>query len=226
MRRVGLIICVAIILIQLGLLGYAATRASSQSLVQAPIRPTTQPPVPLDLEEIWPFASSVATNWRSDASLVRASMQMDWPGEAGSPPAGQLPIGGWIFMTFLSSDGLMTMRIDRGSGVIVDTEVLDIDAKFRDAFSTTPIDFSAAKTSSGTAASAAEVAYGSTFRSACPDLRHTSWIAVQVDPATGATSWHIEYESRGDQPQPSMTMDVDWQTADIRNVENATEPCP
>jgi hypothetical protein len=117
------------------------------------------------------------------------------------------------------------MRIDRGSGVIVDTEVLDIDSRFRGAFPATPIDLSLAKTTSGTAASAADVAYGTEFRSACPDQRHTSWLAVQVDPSTGATSWHIEYESRGEQPQPSMTMDVDWNTADIRNVENATEPC-
>jgi len=226
MRRIGLIICVAIVLIQLGLIGYSATRASTPIRLRAPLQPTTQPPMPLDLEGIWPFASKVATDWHADASLVRASMQIDWPGDAGTVPAGQLPTGGWIFLTFLSSDGLLTMRIDRGSGVIVDTETLDIDSKFRDAFSTTPIDFAAAKTSSGTAASAAEVAYGATFRSACPDRRHTSWIAVRVDPATGALSWHVEYESRGDQPQPAMTMDVDWKSADIQNVENATEPCP
>jgi hypothetical protein len=226
MRRVGLIICIAIVLTQLGLIGYSVTRASTPSRVQAPLQPTTQPPMPLDLEGIWPFASTVATGWHADASLVRASMQIDWPGDASAQPASQLPTGGWIFLTFLSSDGLLTMRIDRGSGVIVDTETLDIDSKFREAFSIAPINFSAAKTTSGTAASAAEVAYGSTFRSACPELRHTSWVAVQVDPASGATSWHIEYESRGDQPQPSMTLDVDWKNADIQNVENATEPCP
>jgi len=225
MRRVGLLVCAAIVVIQLGLLGYAVSRASTPTRLASPIRPTTEPQFPLDLEGIWPFASNVATGWKSDAALVRANMQLDWPGEAGNPPAGQLPIGGWIFMTFLSSDGLLTMRIDRGSGVIVDTEILDIDSRFRDAFPATPIDFSLAKTSSGTAASAAEVAHGTEFRSACPDQRHTSWLAVQTDSSTGATAWHIEYESRGEQPQPSMTLDVDWITADIRNVENATEPC-
>ena len=145
MRRVGLLVCAAIVVIQLGLLGYAVSRASTPTRLASPIRPTTEPQFPLDLEGIWPFASNVATSWKSDAALVRANMQLDWPGEAGNPPAKQLPIGGWIFMTFLSSDGLLTMRIDRGSGLIVDTEILDIDSRFRDAFPATPIDFSFAR---------------------------------------------------------------------------------
>ena len=44
MRRVGLIICVAIVAIQLGLLGYAATRASTPTRIKSPLQPTTQPP--------------------------------------------------------------------------------------------------------------------------------------------------------------------------------------
>jgi hypothetical protein len=225
MMRIAAVICGLIIMAQVGLLGYSLTRADSPQRLPTPIRPTTSPEFPLDLEGIMPFATGVAQGWSPDASLTRASMQIDWPQDKASGAVTQLPFGGWIFLTFLGSDGLLTMRIDRGSGIIVDTRILTIDDRFRDEFGSTPIDLSAASTTSGTAAAAAETAHGTTFRSACPDKRHTSWLSAQPDPATGNMAWHIEYQTQGDQSQPSMTMDVDWQTGQIENLANDNQPC-
>jgi hypothetical protein len=225
MKRVAVVICAVIVLAQAGLLGYSLTRAGSPQRLHTPIRPTTTPEFPLDLEGIMPFATRVAEDWSADASLTRASMQIDWPPDKVTGAVTQLPFGGWIFLSFLGSDGLLTMRIDRGSGIIVDTRILTIGDRFRDEFGSTPIDLSKASTTSGTAAAAAETAHGTTFRSACPDKRHTSWLSPQPDPATGQMGWHIEYEAQSDQPQPSMTMDVDWQTGQIENLANANQPC-
>jgi len=225
MRRIAVVICGSIILAQAGLLGYSLTRADSQERLPTPIRPTTTPQFPLDLEGIIPFATSVAQDWSADASLTRASMQIDWPPDKVNGTVTQLPPGGWIFLSFLGSNGLLTMRIDRGSGVIVDTRILAIGERFRDEFGATPIDLSKASTTSGTAALAAETAHGTAFRSACPDKRHTSWLSAQSDPVTGQMAWHIEYEAQSDPPQPSMTMDVDWQTGQIENLANDRQPC-
>jgi hypothetical protein len=73
MRRVGFLVCAAIVVIQLGLLGYAVSRASTPTRLAAPIRPTTEPQFPLDLEGIWPFASNVATGWKHAARLAGRS---------------------------------------------------------------------------------------------------------------------------------------------------------
>jgi hypothetical protein len=224
-KRIALIACGLIVLGQVALLGYSLTRAHSPGRLTTPIRPTTNPEFPLDLEGILPLATSVAQGWSTDAHLTRASMQIDWPPDKISGPVTQLPFGGWIFLSFVGSEGLLTMRIDRGSGIIVDTSILGIGDRFRNEFGSTPIDLSKTSTRSGTAALAAETAHGTAFRSACPDKRHASWLSAQPAAANGQMAWHIEYESQGEQPQPSMTMDVNWQTGQIENLANENQPC-
>jgi hypothetical protein len=224
-KQFAVFICGLIILIQLGLLGLGYVRADEPDHLPTPIHPPVEPKIPLDLEGIWTFANGVATNWRADAQLVAASMQIDWPHAADDLPLTELARGGWIFMAYLSQDDLLTMRIDRGSGTIVETRLTNLDDKARDAYAAHPIDLNAATTRSGTAAQAAEAAYGLEFRNACRDQRFMSWLNVEHDLNTGTPHWHIEYEARADEPQPSMKLDIDWQTGDIRNVENATAPC-
>ena len=225
MKQFAVFICGLIILIQVGLLGVGYVRADDSEHLPTPIHPTVDPELPLDLEGIWTFSNGVATEWRADAQLVGASMQIDWPHEADDRPLSELAHGGWIFMAFLSQDDLLTMRIDRGSGTVVETRLTNLDNKARDAYAEHPIDLNAATTRSGTAAQAAEAAYGLEFRNACRSQRFMSWLNVEQDANSRTLHWHIEYEARADEPQPSMVLDIDWQTGEIRNVENATTPC-
>lgn len=152
-------------------------------------------------------------------------MQIDWPPERTESPAPELPRGGWIFLAFLSQDDLLTMRIDRASGTIVETGLISLGEQSRAAYAAQLLDLSWAQTSSGTAMLASEAAYGTAYRDACPDQRFTSWLTVRRLPDSGLQAWHIEYKSVADEPQPSMTMDVDWQTGQIQNVTSADEPC-
>jgi len=219
------IVCGLIILLQVGLLGYGYVRADNPDHLPTPIHPAVEPELPLELEGIWPFANEVAIDWRDNARLVGASMQIDWPREGDSQPLAELPLGGWIFLAFLSDDDLLTMRIDRGSGTIVETKQLVLGDRARAAYAAHPIELSAATTRSGTAAQAAETAYGLDFRSACHDQRFMSWLTVRQDDVAGIPNWHIEYVVRADEPQPSLKLDIDWRSGEIGDVENATEPC-
>ena len=214
-----------ILLLQAGLLGVGFARADDPQRIRAPIQPTVQPELPLDLEGILLFATGVAADWRSDSQLVKASLQIDWPHERSNESSLELPMGGWIFLAFLSHNDLLTMRIDRASGTVVQTGIIALDGGSRSAYADQVIDFSTATTSSATAIGAAEAAYGTTFRNACPDQRFTSWLTVQRLAESAVNSWHIEYKSVAESPQPSMAMDIDWQSGQIQNVTNADEPC-
>ena len=225
MNRAPFLIGVLIILAQAGLLGYGFVRADDPDQIQTPIQPTVQPQMPLDLEGIVPFAREVATSWRTDSQLVGASMQIDWPREPTDKLALELPPGGWIFLAFLSQDDLLTLRIDRASGSIVQTGLISLDKQTPADYAAQLVDLTAASTSSGTALLAAEASYGTDFRNACPDQRFTSWLTVRRLPEADSQAWHIEYKSIADEPQPAMTMNVDWQSGEIQNVTNAAEPC-
>ena len=225
MRRIAVTIVVAILAGQVALTGIAFTRADAPDQLTTPIHPSTEPDRPVDFEGVWLFASKVAADWRSDAKLVRATMQIDWPLEPQPEQFAELPQGGWILLAFLSKGELLTMRLDRGSGTIVETRLLALVEASRDAYAAAAIDFEQASTTSGTAARAADAAYGSEYRAACPEMRFVSWLTVAREPVTGQPVWRITYETRAEEPQPSMMLDVDWQTGDILNVTNATADC-
>ena len=218
-------LCSAIIVLQAALLGYGLTRASPTDHLQTPISPPSDLAMPLEIETVLPFAQSVAKTWRSEAKLVRANLQIDWPHEPTAARKSDLPAGGWIMLAFVGGDKMLTMRLDRGSGIIVEGRISTLDAKTQSSYGASPLDLASASTTSGTAMQAVEAAYGNSFRTACPDQRFTSWIFSAVDPATGARSWHAEYEQRSDSPQPSMSVDIAWATGDLSNVKNATQPC-
>lgn len=224
MNRAPFLIGGLIVLLQVSLLGYGLARADNATQLRTPIRPTTDVTLPLALETIMPFAGGVAADWRADSRLVGASMQIDWPHERGTQAALDLPPGGWIFLAFLSENDLLTMRIDRASGVIVQTSLISLGDRARSGYADRAIDLVESTTSSSTAALAAETAHGTAFRNACPDQRFLSWLTARKS-ADGRVDWHIEYPSVADEPQPPLEMDIDWQSGQIQNVANASAPC-
>jgi hypothetical protein len=223
-ERIGWILASAIILIQAVMLGYGLTRASSPQRLETPISPGTELDLPLDLEGVLPFAAEQASRWDESATLVRASMQIDWPNQVEAE-SGALPIGGWIVLSWLGSNELLTMRLDRGSGTIVETLIVDVSEDSRDAFAESALDLSFASTRSGTAIRAADEAYGRDYRSMCPDQRFTSWLTVMRDVAGGASSWHIEFEDHSKEKPAPLRLEVDWDSGDIRNVKNERAAC-
>jgi hypothetical protein len=154
-------------------------------------------------------------------------MQYDWPREALPEPPAELPRGGWIFFAFLAGDDLLTLRVDRGSGVIVDTRIVPLGDRARAGYVANAVDLDDASARSGTAAQAAETAYGAEFRAACPDQRYQSWLAARIYAERGEIVWHVEYESvnADGEPVTPLTLDVSWETGDLQNVANADEPC-
>jgi hypothetical protein len=223
-ERTGWAIALAIVLIQAILLGYGLTRASSPATPDTPISPSSPLEVPLDIEGVLPFASETASEWRQGARLARASLQIDWPRDVAAETS-DLPTGGWIVLSFLSDDEMLTMRIDRGSGTIVETRVVDVPEDDLDTFANSVIDLSAASTRSGTAMRAAFEAYGREYRVMCPDRRFVSWLTVRRDPVSGSTYWTIEFEDHSEEEPAPLRLDVDWQTGDVLNVENAGAAC-
>jgi hypothetical protein len=218
-------VCSAVIVTQAILLGFGLTRASPADRLQTPISPPDEIAIPLDLEGIVPFANSVAAGWRSDSELVRANMQLDWPRDRPDANQSALPRGGWIMLAYVGGNELLTMRIDRGSGTIVEARLSDLDETTRASYANAVLDLSTATTTSATAMQAAEAAYGHEFRTECPDLRYTSWLSTSRDAVTGARAWHIEYEQRVDGDTSSISMDIDWAWGAVQDVVNDVPPC-
>jgi hypothetical protein len=223
-ERTGWAIASAIVLIQAVLLGFGLTRASSTDRLETPITPPTPLELPLDIEGVLPFASDTASDWHAGARLARASLQIDWPRDVAAD-SGNLPVGGWIVLSFLSDDEMLTMRIDRGSGTIVETRVVDVPEDELEAFANSAIDLNAASTRSGTAMRAALEAYGREYRAICPDRRFVSWLTVRRDPVSASTYWHIELEDHSEEEPAPLRLDVDWKTGEVLNVENAAAAC-
>ena len=227
MKRAATIILSLVVLAQIGLIGYALARSDTDTRPIPPIRPTVEPLFPLAFEGIYRFANEQAQSWKSDAVLVSSNLQVDWPREPQDDPdpLGQLPRGGWIMFGYVSGEELLTIRMDRGSGTIVETRVVTLDANSRERYLAHPIDYSEAKVASLTAMSAVETLYGAAWREKCMDRRYVSWSTVYTDDTTGERYWLIEYEEVDGGINSNMSTRVSWATGEIDDVENALNAC-
>ncbi len=225
MNRAGTAVIVALILAQIALAGYAFASGEEDTRPIPPITPAEEPLFPLAFEAIQGFATNEARSWREDAVLVQSNLQVDWHREDVGDPIGQVPRGGWIMFAFVSEDDMLTMRLDRGSGTIVETRVVSLDDASLERYLSNPVDYSQARVASLTAMTAVEAAYGNAWRSKCYDRRYISWVTIRTDAETGERFWHIEYEEREGELGTNLTADVSWQSGEIMNVRNQNLPC-
>jgi hypothetical protein len=225
MNRAGTAVIVALILAQVALAGYAFATGEEDTRPIPPITPQDEPLFPLAFEAILPFVDEQAKAWREDAVLVQSNLQVDWHREDVGDPVGQVPRGGWIMFAYVSGDDLLTLRLDRGSGTIVETRVVLLDEDSIHRYLRNPVDYGQARVASLTAMTAVEAAYGNQYRSKCYDRRHVSWATILTDEDTGERFWHIEYEEREADLGTNMTADVSWQTGEIVNVTHEDLPC-
>jgi hypothetical protein len=133
---------------------------------------------PSGLESLAAVARTRATVWRSDAGLMTASLQIDWPLDAGQGNAAEIPAGGWASFAFYSDspDGaVLSILMERTSGAIMHETLVPWPGE---ALRPTMLVLDGAATDSLTALMAAELSAGRAYRLACPDRRHATYVSL------------------------------------------------
>ena len=177
------------------------------------------------LETIAPYADSVAQSWDSAAKLVEASMQIDWPDGYDPVAEGTLPIGGWLLLGYATEKNLLTMRIDRGSGTIVETAIVPLTPDLATSYLSHVISYAPGGRTSTMAMLAFEIAYGTAFRNDCSFRRPQSWVIPSTGPDDSSV-WRISYVNRhDDQPADYLTGDLDQTSGAIEYVTGQDVEC-
>ena len=223
--RFGIAIVAAIIVAQVAITAYAVATSSAGTDLNTPIMPDVEITEPLGLEAAATLGLEIARDWRADAALVNAGMQVDWPDDSIARPPTELPRGGWAILRFVSGQDMLTLRVDRGSGVVVETELMELSPGDAELLITHEIDFERASTASTTAILATEMAYGQSYRSACPDRRRATWISVLTGYDTGQTAWFIRYRDNDMPDRITLSVQIDWESGEIRDVLNLDPNC-
>jgi hypothetical protein len=180
----------------------------------------------IGIEEVLPNATTTAQIWKSDATLVEASIQIDWPDDWATSASGQLPPGGWVLLGYISGTELLTMRIERGGGIIVQMQVTQISEDVAADYRSNVFDIAAAKQTSADAAMAFDIAHGAAFRQACAFRRGQSYLHPEISSSSGQWVWAISYLNRRENdPAQYMTGEIDWATGSIDQVVDTNLPC-
>lgn len=227
MKRAATVLVALIVVAQIALIGYARANKETDTRPIPPIPPTTEPLFPLAFEGIVDFATEQAQTWKPDAVLVQSNLQVDWPREPQEDPdpIGQIPRGGWIMFAYVSGEEMLTMRMDRGSGTIVETRVVGLDHASLDYYLANPINYDDAAVASLTAMTNFEAQIGYDWRMECMDRRFVSWATVWTDSVTGERFWLIEYEEVEGGPGSNLSVRISWVTGLADEIVNAGRPC-
>ena len=227
MKKIIPILLVAILLGgQLALIAYGVTTTNQNNEQVAAAAQPEPMSGNIGIEQVLPNATQTAQAWKSDATLVEVSMQVDWPEDFSSSAAGQLPPGGWILFGFISGTELLTMRIERGGGNIVQMQVTPVTEDVAADYLSKVFDLAAAQQPSADAAMAFDIAHGEHFRAACPFWRGQSYMHPELSAATGAWVWALSYlNRRQNDPAQYMTGELDWATGSIDQVQDTELPC-
>jgi hypothetical protein len=223
--RIALALVLLVIVAQIGIAAYAIATDTSEAEPDVPIVPATGITSPLDLEAAAVLGLDIARDWRSDAILVNAGMQVDWPDDSIEQLPAELPRGGWAILRYLSGGDMLTLRVDRGSGVVVETELLRLAEEDAAHLAAHAIDFVRASTNSATAVLAAEAAYGQRYRAACPERRRESWVGVITDESGGRPAWFVRYQDNGQRETTTLSVRIDWASGDVYDVVDLDPNC-
>jgi hypothetical protein len=223
--RIAAALILVIIVGQIGVAAFVIASEDDESEPDAPVIPSVEISSPLDLEAAASLGIEVARKWRSNAVLINAGMQVDWPADMVDSVPTELPRGGWALLRYLSGDDILTLRIDRGSGVVVETELLTLSGSDAATLASQAIDFQLASTNSTTAILATEAAYGRQYRAACPERRRSTWVSVVTDTDSGQPAWFVRYRDNGDPDRTSLSVRIDWAAGDIFDAVNSNPTC-
>ena len=224
-RRIATALVLALVIGQIAVAAYAIAGDNTESEPDVPIIPEVEISEPLDLERAATLGLDIARQWRGDAVLVNAGMQVDWPEDMVNSVPTELPRGGWALLRYLSGTDILALRIDRGSGVVVETELQSLSENDAAELAAQAIDFQQASTNSTTAILATEAAYGQRYRAACPERRRSTWVSVLANGAAGQSSWYVRYRDNGDPERTTLSVRVDWATGDIFDNVNMNPTC-
>jgi hypothetical protein len=198
-----------------------------------PIPRTT---APLDgsgatLESALPLAQAQADAWLPNASLLNASMQVDWPWTVPPEPPTEIPGTGWISYAFLApwyppgrpaGGASLSVVVERLSGAIVsqETDGWEQAPQLQPPPPASPVDSSAATL-------VAEAAGGTAFRRACPQYRHLSrTIPVAAGRTKWPQNWVVIYEDSRQPSQHGLLIRVDATNGNVLEQSGEAPDCP
>jgi hypothetical protein len=172
---------------------------------EAPSPPPPPPPgagpvsLPATLEDGLAVAWEQARAWRSDARLLSATMQVDWPWQAPPAVVTEVPGTGWLTYVFVApwqppgrGPGAATLSVvvERLSGRVT----LQTTLGWEYPPATPPVVATPRPAVSTIAAiKLAEAAGGTAFRRACPHYRHVTRVSL-VDQGEWPPHWLVTYE--------------------------------
>ena len=194
---------------QVGLAAYLAFPAEGVDEPSMPVRPATPPPEALTIETAVPLADPVARAWREDAVLISAMMRVEWEREPAPPPA-EVPDNGLIMLVYAAGDHALSLLIDRPSGVIFEAVVEGWSGGL-----TKALPLGSIQRSSTVALFAAEVGYGTTYRSGCPEFRHETSVHLVSTEGAANPAWRVIYRDERYRDQPDIVVSVDVVTGNV-----------
>jgi hypothetical protein len=228
-RNVGLILLALQVLLALALV---IDHQRSTAAIPSPPDPADWDlPVPdmaLTILNSTERADEIARSWRADASLSFASMQIDWPTDPPPDVVTSVSAFGWLRLVYIApidqgehEFAALSLLFERVSGALVNTSV----SGWSSGPPGEPL-LSNISVTDETAVLAAEVSGGTEFRSACPDKRGQSGVALTVDPVSGERIWSIVYRDTSTGNAGPMRVAVNAVTGEVETLRAGTATCP
>jgi hypothetical protein len=228
LRRFLSALAVLQVVLAIALIG--VTRGQASALPDAPDVDAFDLPVP-DLALTIPTgverAEAVALDWQDDARLSYVSLQVDWP--TGPPPETVTSVSpfGWFRAVYVapvegaeSDFAALSLLFERMSGALIDADVSP--------WHIAPSDhdlLGGLQVTDETALLAAEIAGGTAYRAACPELRSHTSISVTLDTVTGEPIWHIGYRERNRDASGTMRFEVSATSGAVTVTRDAPADC-
>jgi hypothetical protein len=186
-------------------------------LLDEPV-PTNGLVLPLTLETGAELATEVATKWSPEGRLISASGEFPWqaPGEAGPE---SVPSGGWLRYSFAAGTAVLSVLIDRQSGVVFSQRA----DRIRPAPTAAPL-LTTYPISSTTALLSAERIAGTEYRRACSEQRPSSWLSLTTG-SNGRPWWVVTYASVDTPNRHDIRVVIDAQSGAVESKAVVSGSC-
>ena len=222
--------------VALAAIGVAVWRWGPDSAPPVPPFPTDQLAAgaggPWTLESGYAVAMERALAWREGARLLSASAQIDWPWDPPAPgPARTVPGTGWLTYVFVApwkprggreEAASLAVVVERLTGAVVVQDSLGWEEAPALASPT-----ASPAVGSTEAVLAAESAWGTDFRRACPVQRHLTRVSLVTGTAL-PPHWLVTYQHERPNEAPethALTVRVDAATGTVLDVGGEAPPC-
>jgi hypothetical protein len=203
---------------------------------EAPLPPPTPAPgaapatLPATLESGLEVAWQQARAWRSDARLISATMQVDWPWQPPPDAVPEVPGTGWLTYVFVApwqppgrgpGAASLSVVVERLSGRVMVQTTLGWEYAPATA---PPAAIPTPAISTIAAIRLAEAAGGTPFRRACPHYRHVTRISL-VEPGEWPQHWLVTYEDARQPDRHGLLLRIDATTHDVLARDDDAPSC-